>query len=47
MKSNKDELYIKIVSIDTIYNFVVEIFIWNCLESQNIILSSWILKFEI
>ena len=48
MNSNEDKLYIKIVALDEIYNFVVEIFlIWNCLGSQNIVLSLQILKFKI
>jgi hypothetical protein len=40
MSSNKDKLYIKIVALDAIYNFVAEKFlIKNCLGSQNIIAS--------
>jgi len=38
MNSYEDELYIKIVEINMIYNFVVGKFsIWNCLESQKIV----------
>jgi hypothetical protein len=41
-------IYIKIVDLKAISNFVVEkLWVWNSLESQNIILSSQILKFEI
>jgi hypothetical protein len=41
-------IYIKIVDLKVISNFVVEkLSVWNSLESQNIILSSQILKFEI
>ena len=37
MNSNEDKLYIKIIALDTIYNFVFEKFLkLNCLESQNI-----------
>ena len=47
MNSNEDKLYIKIVALD-VYNFVVEKFLnWNCLGSQNIVVSAQILKFEI
>jgi hypothetical protein len=42
MNSDEDKLYIEIV------NFVVEKFLnWNCLGSQNIVVSVQILKFEI
>ena len=35
MKLDKDELYIKIVELDAIYNFVVDkFFISNCLETK-------------
>jgi hypothetical protein len=48
MNLDEDKLYIKIISLDAIYNFIVEKFlILNCLESKNIILSSRILKFKI
>ena len=48
MNSDEDKLYIKIVALDEIYNFVVEKFLnWNCLVSQNIVVSAQILKFEI
>jgi hypothetical protein len=47
MNSNVDKLYIKIRAIDEIYNFIVNFFNWNCLGSQNIIVSARILKFEI
>ena len=42
MNSNdEDELYIKIVPLGEIYNFVVEKFLnWNYLGSQNIVLSA-------
>ena len=33
--SDEDELYIKVVVLDEIYNFVVQTFlIWNCLDVQ-------------
>jgi len=48
MNSDEDKLYIKIVALHEIYNFVVEKFLnWNYLGSQNIIVSAQILKFEI
>ena len=48
MNSDEDKLYMKIVALDEMYNFVVEkFFIWNCLGSQNIIVSAQILKFKI
>jgi hypothetical protein len=38
MNSDEDKFYIKIVAIDTIYNFIVDMFfIWKCLEPQNIV----------
>jgi hypothetical protein len=41
MNSNEDKLYIKIVVFKEIYNFIVEMFLnWNCLGSQNIIVSA-------
>jgi len=44
----EDKLYMKIVALDEIYNFVVEKFFnWNCLWFHNIVVSSQILKFEI
>ena len=47
MNSDEDKLYIKIIALDEIYNFVVEKFLnWNCLGSQNIIESAQILKFQ-
>ena len=40
MNSNKDKLYVKIIALGKIYNFVVEkVFIWSCLVSQNLILN--------
>jgi hypothetical protein len=40
-----DMVYMKVIVINTIYNFIVEIyFIWSCLMSQNLIL---ILYFKI
>jgi hypothetical protein len=34
MNSDEDKLYIKIVALDEIYNFIVEKFLnWNCLGS--------------
>ena len=34
MNSNEDKLYIKIIELGVLYNFVVEkFFIWNWLES--------------
>ena len=48
MNSDEDKLYVKTVALDGIYNFVVEKFLnRNCLGSQNIIVSSHILKFGI
>lgn len=47
MKLDDDELYMNIVALNVMYIFVVEkFFIWNFLEFQNIVLSSWILKFK-
>ena len=35
MKLDEDELYIKIVSLDAIYNNVIKkFFIWNCLSPE-------------
>jgi hypothetical protein len=46
--SDEDKLYIKIVALDKVYNFIVEKFLnWNCLGSQNTIVSAHILKYEI
>ena len=40
MNSNKNKLYVKIIALDTIYNFVVEnVFIWSSLVSQNLVLN--------
>ena len=48
MNLDDDKLYIKIIALDEIYNFVVEtFFIWNCLGSQNTVVSAHILKFKI
>jgi hypothetical protein len=48
MNLDEDKLYIKIVALNEIYNFVVEKFLnWNYLGSQNIIVSAHILKFKI
>jgi hypothetical protein len=47
MNLNVDKLYIKIRAIDEVYNFIVNFLNWNCLGSQNIIVSARILKFEI
>jgi hypothetical protein len=48
MNSDEDKLCIKIIALDGIYNFIVEKFlIWNCLGSQNIVVSAQIFKFEI
>jgi hypothetical protein len=48
MNSGEDKLYTKIIVLDTSYNFVVEKFlVWNSLELQNIVLSSWISNFKI
>ena len=45
---DEDKLYIKIVALDVIYNFVVKKFLnWNCSGSQNIIVSLQILEFKI
>jgi len=47
MNSYEDKLYITIVALDEIYKFVDEKFFnWNCLGSQNIIVSALILKFK-
>ena len=44
MNSNEDKLYVKIIALNTVYNFVVEkFFIWNHLVSENLILN---LKFQ-
>ena len=44
MNLNENKIYIKIVSLDAIYNFPIEKFLnQNCLESQNLIL---IFKFQ-
>ena len=54
--SDEDELYIKVVVLDEIYNFVISkffnlrsfgcsnIFIWNYLSNKNYV---WFLKFKI
>ena len=35
MNLDEENIYIKIVALDMIYNFVVDkFFIWNCLETQ-------------
>jgi hypothetical protein len=48
MNLDEDKLYIKLVALDEIYNFVVEKFLNSkCLGSQNIVVSALILKFEI
>ena len=48
MNSYEDKLYITIVALDGIYKFVDERFFnWNCLGSQNIVVSALILKFKI
>jgi hypothetical protein len=48
MISKEDKLYIIIVALDAIYNFIVEKFLnLNCLGSQNIVIRLWILKFKI
>ena len=48
MKSNEDKLYAKTIDLDAIYNCVDDkFFIRKCLESQNFVLSSQILKFRI
>jgi len=48
MYLNENILYIKITAFDEIYNFIAEKFLnWNCLGSQNIVLSLQILKFKI
>ena len=40
MNSNKDKIYIKVVALNGIYNFLVEMFfIWSHLVSQNLILN--------
>jgi hypothetical protein len=45
---DEDKLYIKIIALDRIYNFVAEKFLnWNRLGSQNTIVSTPILKFKI
>jgi hypothetical protein len=48
MNSDENKLYIKIIALDKIYNFVIEKFLnWNYLGSQNIVVITQILKFEI
>ena len=48
MYLDENILYIKIIAFDEIYNFIAEKFLnWNCLGSQNAIVSAQILKFEI
>ena len=48
MKLGEDKLYIKIVAIYGIYNFVVEKFLVEIVSRvSKYCLSSWILKFEI
>jgi hypothetical protein len=48
MNLDEDKLYIKIVALNGIYNFVVDDFwIWKCLGSRNIILSTQIFKFQV
>jgi hypothetical protein len=48
MNLDEDKLYIKMVALNDIYDFVVEKFLnWNCLGSQNIVASAQILKFKI
>ena len=38
MNSTEDKLYIKIIALDKVYNFVVEnFFIWSHLVSENLI----------
>jgi len=37
MNLNEDKLYVKIIALDTVYNFVVDFFIWSYLVSQNLI----------
>jgi hypothetical protein len=38
---DEDKLYIKIIALDRIYNFVVKKFLnWNYLGSQNIVVSA-------
>ena len=45
LSSNEDKVYVKIIALDTVYNFVAEKFvIWSCLVSQNLILN---FKFKI
>ena len=40
MNSNEDKLYIEVIVLNTVYNFVVKkFFIWNHLVSQNLILN--------
>jgi hypothetical protein len=47
MNSNEDKLYIKVVALNVIYNFVVEeFFIWSRLVSQNLILNFKIYKLK-
>jgi hypothetical protein len=48
MSSNEDKLYIKIVALNRIYNFIVEKFLnLNCLGPQYTVVSLHILKFKI
>jgi hypothetical protein len=47
MKADENKLYIKVVDVDEIYNFLVDdFFIWNHLQSQNSVWSAQILKFN-
>ena len=42
------KLYIKTVVLNEIYNFIIKKFLnWNCLGTQNIVVSAQISKFEI
>jgi len=48
MNLYQDKLYIRIVALNVIYNFLLlKSFFCHRLKSQNIILSLWILKFKI
>jgi hypothetical protein len=47
MNSGGDKIYIKIVALNAIYNFIVMEFLFEDFESKKFILISQILKFKI
>jgi len=46
MNSDEDKLHIKVVALNTIYNFIVDFFYLNGLEFQNIVLNLLILNLK-